>query len=648
MLKAKYDLVVVGGGPVGVTAALRGAEFGYSTILIDATPPRQFQFTGPTGLYSKALRDSALRLDVPVLRSMGIVDAAIWAQVNEFVQQILRKSGDNNMKALCLNNVPHLRGMGRLRPSDDDGGARCSVEVAYRRGESITLRSDNVLLASGSRAVRLAALEQWYTTPLGGHVRCCDSDSIKQIDFLPRKVVVVGGGIIAIEFARIFAQLAAEVTMVVRAADLPKSLARVGIDNQIGYLLQADLRAAGITLLFESEIASAQGDCGKATPSPRARGATGRLRLEVVQTGTAEVREELEADLVLTATGRKAVTDGLGLDALGIEIRPNGDLAVSTSLMTSAKGVYAAGDVIGAPQLASTGIEQAESAIDAMLGRRDVGAAEDASRLLEMPVAAADCSPAALLSNAARYPIGIWTMPELAFVGLTAAAARAPPHNLDVVEGVGRYSESIRGHVHTVGSEREGEYLAPFMRGPGSAAAGAAGEQLTGPALKLVVERAAPHRIVGVHAFGEDACELIHFGTTLVQGGKDLSDITAVCFAAVTYHELFKLAARDAIGTLQCDAWRRIYTRLLQMGDGDASLSSDEVQRGLERMGADAETVDDILQSLFSKKNRGAVDIEQFVKRASRMRSPMQLDLMAAGDANASTDADAEVYNRLN
>ena len=139
MLKAKYDLVVVGGGPVGVTAALRGAEFGYSTILIDATPPRQFQFTGPTGLYSKALRDSALRLDVPVLRSMGIVDAAIWAQVNEFVQQILRKSGDNNMKALCLNNVPHLRGMGRLRPSD----ARCSVEVAYRRGESITLRSDN-------------------------------------------------------------------------------------------------------------------------------------------------------------------------------------------------------------------------------------------------------------------------------------------------------------------------------------------------------------------------------------------------------------------------------------------------------------------------------------------------------------------------
>ena len=96
MLRPSYDLVVVGGGPVGVTAALRAAAVGYKPILIDATPPRQFQFTGPTGLFSKALRDSALRIDVPVLRSMGIVDAAIWAQVRGFVEQILRKSGDNN------------------------------------------------------------------------------------------------------------------------------------------------------------------------------------------------------------------------------------------------------------------------------------------------------------------------------------------------------------------------------------------------------------------------------------------------------------------------------------------------------------------------------------------------------------------------
>ena len=86
---------------------------------------------------------------------------------------------------------------------------------------------------------------------------------------------------------------------------------------------------------------------------------------------------------------------------------------------------------------------------------------------------------------------------------------------------MGRYSESIRGHVHTVGSEQEGEYLAPYVENVSGGGEGDGDElaQLTGPALKLVVERAAPHRIVGVHAFGDDACELIHYGTTLVQVG---------------------------------------------------------------------------------------------------------------------------------
>ena len=90
MLKDSYDLVVLGGGPVGITGALRATSLGKSAILVDATPQSQFQFTGPTGLFSKALRDASLRIDVPVLRSMGIGDAAIWAQVRELVQVLTR------------------------------------------------------------------------------------------------------------------------------------------------------------------------------------------------------------------------------------------------------------------------------------------------------------------------------------------------------------------------------------------------------------------------------------------------------------------------------------------------------------------------------------------------------------------------------
>ena len=83
---------------------------------------------------------------------------------------------------------------------------------------------------------------------------------------------------------------------------------------------------------------------------------------------------------------------------------------------------------------------------------------------------------------------------------------------------------------------------------------------------------AAPHTVVGVHIFGDDACELVHFGTTLVQAQKTLAEVLQVCYAAVTYHELFKLAARDAIATLQKDAWRRLYRRLDEAGNNNGTL----------------------------------------------------------------------------
>ena len=183
MLKDSYDLVVLGGGPVGITGALRATSLGKSAILVDATPQSQFQFTGPTGLFSKALRDASLRIDVPVLRSMGIGDAAIWAQVRELVDSILRKSGDGNARALSLARIPHLRGFGRLAPSDD-GKIAVDVEfsgsrAARRRGGRRCAR--RALLATGSKAVRLDALGDLYTTPVldaahGAETRCFDSD----------------------------------------------------------------------------------------------------------------------------------------------------------------------------------------------------------------------------------------------------------------------------------------------------------------------------------------------------------------------------------------------------------------------------------------------------------------------------------------
>jgi len=261
--------------------------------------------------------------------------------------------------------------------------------------------------------------------------------------------------------------------------------------------------------------------------------------------------------------------------------------------------------VIGAPQLASTGISQAEAAVDAMFNERITQGA----------------SPKALLADASRYPVGIWTIPEVAFVGLTAAAAKESPHFLDVVEGRGRYSDSIRGHVHSVGTACEGEYLAR----PGKAPPGCT--DVTGMALKLVVERALPHRVVGVHVFGDAACELVHFGTTLVQGGKTINDILSVCFAAVTYHELFKLAAKDALITLEKDSWREIYAALADCTDAAAAIER------LQTFGANDEAAVNVAKALVV--NQAISPVETFVRRVMRVQAPLHLELAALEGAAA-------------
>lgn len=429
----------------------------------------------------------------------------------------------------------------------------------------------------------------------------------------------------------------------------------VGIDRQVGYALQADLEAAGVKLLFETEVTHAEA----ADVNPRGvhalrRSSTlssnGALQLSLADSRLQNSKGNLQCDLLLTATGRRAVSGSLGLEAAGVAASANGDIIVRSDLMTSKEGVYAAGDVIGAPQLASTGISQAEAAVDAMFERAPEASRGATNPLLStQPAVQRNVSPQALLSSIARYPIGIWTVPELAFVGLTAEAAAEAPHHLDVIEGIGRYSDSIRGHVHTVGTPLEGEYLTGMaLRAAAAGEGGGEGDAgqgdlatLTGPTLKLVVERDAPHVVVGVHIFGDDACELIHFGTTLVQERKSLSDILAICYAAVTYHELYKLAALDAIKLLRCEGWRALYASL--DADGDGVLTKDEVSRRLGAM-CTAEDADALMRALFGKASgTSSVSVDTFVKRAQKLRAGLQVNLMESTQGT-STDTD---YERL-
>lgn len=593
MPQVVYDVAIVGGGPVGLNAALKAASLGKKPVIIDATPGTQVQFTGPTGFFSKALREAAQRIDVKVLRNMGIGDRAIWAQVNEVIQSLMKKSGKNNADALSRLGIPALRGSAKLVGKQGD---LCETKVTWSNpktpGAGFNVLSRKVLLATGSRAVKLRSLpEEMYQKKPGQPLHVFDSDSIKGLSFLPRSVAIVGGGIIAVEFARIFSALAAKVTMIIRSKDLPASLARVGIDRELGIELENDLKAAGVRLLFETEVESAEDvPCEQAARRRGTDGGARSVRMVLKRKGQANTMP-LASDILLTATGRNACSAGLGLCELGGDdaISPNGDVVTCGDLMTMVPDVYAAGDLIGAPQLASTGISQAESAVQAMF-------TEASEEKESVDREGTGSSPQALLSDSARFPIGIWTIPEVSFVGLSAEAARK--QGVEVIEGTARYLQSIRGHVHGISASADQKK----------------GGEMT---LKMVVERAAPHAVIGVHIFGDDACELIHYGTTLVQGRKTLTDVLALIYTAVTYHELYRLAAFNALDTIAGQKWTRLYEAAV--GEDTERVTADTAKHRLVAAGANEDDAERVA-SLFEKRKYKTVD--DFIRFAGRFQDP--------------------------
>jgi pyruvate/2-oxoglutarate dehydrogenase complex dihydrolipoamide dehydrogenase (E3) component len=130
---------------------------GRTAVIVDATPKRQVQFSGPTGLYSKALRDTAKKIDVSVLKNMGVRDTAVWRQVQEMTDDVLKASGLSNLGAVQTSNIPHLRGTASFKSND-------LLEVTFLDSDrKIEVKGSNFLIATGSRAYRLNQIK-WVKT----------------------------------------------------------------------------------------------------------------------------------------------------------------------------------------------------------------------------------------------------------------------------------------------------------------------------------------------------------------------------------------------------------------------------------------------------------------------------------------------------
>jgi NAD(P) transhydrogenase len=446
-----YDLLVIGSGPAGQKAAIQAAKAGRKVAVIERDRRVGGSCVHTGTIPSKSLREHALRQRV---RRVDLMDEPIQSLLDGVGQTVA--AHDAYMAAqLERNDIALLRG----RASFTGPHA-----LAMRRidGSQISLSAPIVIIATGSRPRSPAHLAV-------DHEHVLDSDSILSLAYLPRTLLVLGGGVIASEYAAMFAALGCKVT---QADQLDRPLAF--LDPELTAFYLEELRKNGGEYIPRAEATSTRWD------------------------GISQVRTEFKdgrcilADKVLVGLGRLANVDGLKLEAAGVALTNRGHVQVDDHLQTTAPGVYAAGDVIGPPALASVSMEQ---------GRR------------------AACHALGLLvpsDPVSRLPTGVYTIPEIATVGLDEHGARR--HFGGAIVGRAKFEEIARGQIN--GCQRG--------------------------LLKLIADPAG-RRVVGVQIVGDGATELVHIGQMGLTAELDVDAYVDNVFNFPTMAEAYRIAAFDIV-----------------------------------------------------------------------------------------------------
>lgn len=528
-----YDLAIIGGGVVGVQAALAAASspLNKKVCLIDA--PRasgmlmneatgeDLSLGAPTGLFSKALRDTSKSIKVSSLRGMGLREESVWNEIITNCVELASSNAQDCKRQLEFAGVTYIEGLAAF----PDSGGTDTLSVIVPDDSVQIVKADKYMLATGSKPFRPGGI------PFDGK-RIFDSDSINQLNFLPKSIAITGSGIIAVEFAKIFRNLGAEVTLIIRDQVPRNALMKIGLDKDVAATLVADLIRSGIKIVRGAQVQDFFVPPEGPTRLPL------RITLEAKGGGNLAtgVDAELKCDAYVAAVGRKPNTQGLNLESAGIETDEYGGILVDSRLTATAKrgNVFAAGDVLGRPFLASTGTAQAKAALISMFGGQTIKKylpSEDESEdendgpacdpddpaCVEdgMSRAGTSFDPTSLAANPFAFPCGVWSSPEAAYFGLSVQ--QAEEMGMEAGEGLALYAECLRGLVFSPNG-----------------------------LLKIVYEKSSG-RILGVHICGDDACELIHYGMELVKGRRTVEDIAGTIYSAVTFHEMYKIAAQAAL-----------------------------------------------------------------------------------------------------
>ena len=411
-----YDLIVVGAGPGGYVAAIRAAQLGLRTAVVEADRPGGV--CGNWGcIPSKAiLADAELYADLRHADRRGIVVEGLRVDYGRVIDRS-REVADRQAKGVEFlfkkNGIAYHQARARL--------AQDGVLAAADGQAPALLRAPHVLLATGSTERRLPGLE------IDGRLVLTSREALADRE-LPASIVIIGGGAVGVEFAYSYASFGARVTLVEMAGTLLP-----GMDEDLGRELARAFSRHGVEVLIGHRYERC------------ARGAEGVAVTVVGASGPRTV----EAAKVLVAVGRAPLSVDLGLEQAGVRTE-KGFVAVDGSMCTSARGVYAIGDLVGPLLLAHAASEQGVVAVEAIAGQRADGRVDPA-----------------------RIPVCVYCQPEVAAVGLTEAEARAGGRSVKVgkfpFRGLGKAMATghTDGFVKVVADERYGEILGVHMIGRG-------------------------------------------------------------------------------------------------------------------------------------------------------------------------------------
>ena len=457
-----FDLVVIGSGPAGEKAAAQAAYFGRRVALVDrAASPGGSLVT--SAISTKAMREAALYLtgfrrhEIYGV-SLDLDPQAVIDRLRERAAQVARNMSDAVRENLRRHEIAFVPGTARLLP-----GSRVRVTPADN-SRSTVLNARAILLAPGSSPYHPPGV------PFDAR-RVLDSESAREIDRPIRSLVVVGGGAVACEYASIFLALGAEVTLVDRGSRLLPFL-----DGDVSDLLAETFRLFGMRLLMGLEVTKVS----REEPG---------LRVEL------SAGPPIRPEMIIYAAGRVGNTEDLGLGDVGVVTDDRGRILVDNHFQTSSPGIYAAGDVIGPPALASVSMEQGRVAACYATG---ISFKQTVDPLT---------------------PFGVYSIPECAMVGLTEEEAEKRGTDYEI--GVARFASNSRA---AIAGSTEGM-------------------------VKLVVGR--PDRLlIGVHILGEGATELIHQGQAVMHFGGTVDYFIHSTFDVPTVSDLYKYAAYDCLQRL--------------------------------------------------------------------------------------------------